>query len=672
MPFSTQGADSAREAVICLLAEAHNCGDRATAIAQTRRAQEKCRALIAENSGDGFCLMAETWAELAVEAQLPSERYSQWMECLSIASRGLRKLGEVTILSLYVDKVIDFLQDPNIVVPIKEVNSLLALVTRTIDTFLDRKESSGRSGLLARKSAVLRCASRYKVARADQMKYSESAIRCAQKAVELEESSWVAHLEFGNAQWHIAQFDRGDKAFHVRIRQAEASYWRSVGLRATVYNTLAICRFFRNTYQTSPSLESFGRYRLLEVNRRRLLRQAYLYAEAVLQLWYAKVPSDVLDFYLEEAESLLEGSLGAGYAEARNVLGLAFLKAIKGELVVAEEILQTLHSLAKGTPWTKIAEIVCASQSAEDLITRGFALGVADSATWNRLGTFANDFLGDRRLASSMYRVAIRLKPSNAVALTNLAARLLDENTVDATREAARWISRAASCADRRYRWWRNVKQKIDERIEGGATGGTVSLAKRRPIRTAMNTADILRNYRVLKGMDNVQERGYLFEKLVKNLLDIHCGNSFASYRTAAGVEGGLRHQVDAAFSFFEPAYYRVETKWTSCPATPDDIQLFIGKLDTVGVKGLFISVAGFTAEAVQLACACRKEYQVLLMDGEELDATLQGSPSFDEAIRVKQLCFARKGDPYFRIVPARQDETDLQGEMAMTGAPPP
>ena len=47
-------------------------------------------------------------------------------------------------------------------------------------------------------------------------------------------------------------------------------------------------------------------------------------------------------------------------------------------------------------------------------------------------------------------------------------------------------------------------------------------------------------------------------------------------------------------------------------------------------------------------------------MDGEELENILLGSPPLDEAIRLKQIHFALYSDPFFKIKPSIQIESNV------------
>jgi len=162
--------------------------------------------------------------------------------------------------------------------------------------------------------------------------------------------------------------------------------------------------------------------------------------------------------------------------------------------------------------------------------------------------------------------------------------------------------------------------------------------------------SDLFKTFQYLKTFEDHHARGYELEKIVARLFKISTGNSYSSYRTSLKWFDTKTMQIDAAFNFFERDFYKVETKWTSKQIGRDDIVIFRNKLDNVDSKGLFISISGFTVEAIRQAYEFRKECHLLLMDGEELELILQGTPLFDEAMRIKQIYLAKESNPYFKI----------------------
>jgi tetratricopeptide (TPR) repeat protein len=645
----SQARINTEEDIISLIIEAGNATNKKNSFSSLHKAKDLCKKLIKDGNPKGHYLMAGIFSELAKESDLPSKRYEFWKDSISEGLRGLEKYNEPSYADLIAEKTVDFVQDNHIAIPKTEAIQLFASVKKKIDFYLDKLPLSESYYLLSRKSALLRNIAKFSETRKRQQILSEQAIRCAQKAVDINPNSWYTYLELALSLWHISQFDRDDVSYNNRLKSAEHYFWESITIEPNVYNLLSLSRFFRSTYQTSPFLESFDMYERIEYNRRRFLQGSHVYSEVAMQLWYSEYPTKVVNIRLEDAERLLEDSINAGYGDARHVVDLAFIKAARNEIDVGIEILNALHNLPKDTAWTEISKIVSDIGSEDDLITRGFALGVSYSSTWNQLGTFALSFLKDLELSVTLYKEALRINRSNAVAMTNLARALSYKNTPESIREANMWISKAGSCANRRFRWWRNVREEIKLKMMS-ITEQQTTVEKTSKQLKLKRLSDLYQNYQRLKTLENPQSRGYKLEKLVNRLFKMSLGNSYSSYRTSSKVFKSPDIQIDAAFSFFDRDFYRVETKWTSKPVTPNDIILFREKIDVIDVKGLFISISGFTPEAIHKAYELRKERQILLMDGDELDYILQGSPSFDEAIRLKQIYFAKDSNPFHKI----------------------
>ena len=374
--------------IISLLTDARN-SSREKAIYLLNKAKILCKQVIKSGKYSSYSLMLEVLSDLAQLSIQPSERYRFWNECLEFGLKEIDHLKEPSFLDLLSRKVVDFMQDPNVEIPIKVINHILSTVKSKTAFFLNELElhSEEKARLLSRKASLLRNSAKYRPSRMAQQKVSNEAIRCAQKAVYTASDLWDVHLELGLSILNYSQFEKSDASYHRVLKLAESSFWESIKIKQNVYNLLSICRFFQLTYQTLPFLECFERYLLLEYNKTRLLRDTCFYGEAVMNLWYLNCPKDLLNKHVAEAENLLEEAISAGYGSARHIVNLAYIKAVKGEVEVGREILDSLHSLDKGTSWTKIAEIVTSTESGDDLITQGFAMGIDSSAIWNKLGT---------------------------------------------------------------------------------------------------------------------------------------------------------------------------------------------------------------------------------------------------------------------------------------------
>ena len=238
--------------------------------------------------------------------------------------------------------------------------------------------------------------------------------------------------------------------------------------------------------------------------------------------------------------------------------------------------------------------------------------------------------------------------------LTNLALTLARGGEPYQLQEAERLISKAASCADRRFRWWRTVREYIAQAKVDSLPTEKDSVLDETP--RLKKLTDLRRLYERLFLTTNRQRRGYELERIIARLVSLSLGNVKPSYRIQRTWADGSISQIDAAFCLLGTQYFRVEAKWKEDPVPPSDIVQFRDKLDVVGVVGLFISVSGFTSEAIAKAAAYRSEREIILMDGDDLRLTLIGSPSFDEAIRLKRQHLLVSSNPYHKLEATVQD----------------
>ncbi|MFB7884481.1 restriction endonuclease [Microbacterium sp. NPDC056057] len=127
-----------------------------------------------------------------------------------------------------------------------------------------------------------------------------------------------------------------------------------------------------------------------------------------------------------------------------------------------------------------------------------------------------------------------------------------------------------------------------------------------------------------------------------------------------------------------------VEAKWTQGPHPASSIYQFRGKVDgkLVGTVGLFVSMAGFSPDAVN-ALVAGKELNVVLMDGQDVREIVAGTFSPRAAIRQKLRAAGDFGTPFaplakpqiaavrrIVLVESRFDAQILQALHAMFGSP--
>ncbi len=544
------------------------------------------------------------------------------------------------------DIIVSYIHEPFISKDFHLLKKGLSIIKSKLDALISLKGINNSSSLLVKKAAILRNFSSFQPTQEAQKSMLEQAIRCVEKSLSGSDHTWFSLLELGHCHLKSSNFEKTLKSFNEKISQAENAYLQSQDLLCTIQNTLALCCLYKETYQTSPFLSAYRTYERIEKNRRRFLQNSFHLAETVIRMYYSYFPAEILSEYLLKADALLNEAISAGFNDARIITDLAFVKAAKGEVSVGEYILKTLKTSSSSTfDWNIIIEDIKSINNSNDLFSQGFVLGIDDASTWNKLGTFAINFLDDIDLGLRMYEAALHFNPKNPIVLTNIARALLqtplDESTIE---KAEYYISKAASCSTFRFQWWRQVR--IDVELAKSKLSNSTIVKPAQPKFNLEKIADLYKFYMSLKEMDNPQTRGYELEKLMDSYFLVSLGNSIRSHRIKSGM---MEQQIDAAFDF-EKAFYRVETKWTKDKADHTDVNNFCVKLNTVGVTGLLISINGFTPSAIESAKLLKNKVRLLLMDGDEIETTLKGCPTFDEAIRLKQLYFYLEDNPYYQI----------------------
>jgi len=94
-----------------------------------------------------------------------------------------------------------------------------------------------------------------------------------------------------------------------------------------------------------------------------------------------------------------------------------------------------------------------------------------------------------------------------------------------------------------------------------------------------------------------------------------------------------------------------LEAKWTADSQPASSLYQFMGKVSgkLVGTVGLFVSMNGFSADAVD-ALVAGKELNLILMDGSDFRLIASGATSIADAIRTKLRAAGDSGTPYFAL----------------------
>ena len=141
---------------------------------------------------------------------------------------------------------------------------------------------------------------------------------------------------------------------------------------------------------------------------------------------------------------------------------------------------------------------------------------------------------------------------------------------------------------------------------------------------------------------DKPQQRGYSLEKVLKGLFQLFDLDPKASFKIVG-------EQLDGAFSF-EGTDYLLEAKWQEESVAAKELDSLASKLSRKleNTLGLFLSVNGFSEDAVKTHASGRR--LVVLMDGSDLVAVLEGRIDLVQLLLRKRRHAAQTGDIYLRI----------------------
>jgi hypothetical protein len=107
---------------------------------------------------------------------------------------------------------------------------------------------------------------------------------------------------------------------------------------------------------------------------------------------------------------------------------------------------------------------------------------------------------------------------------------------------------------------------------------------------------------------EDAQRRGYLLEKLLRNLFDLFDLDPKASFKVTG-------EQIDGAFSF-DTTDYLLEARWRNQQADASDLDSLAAKIERRldNTLGLFLSINGFSEDAPQETPCC-PNWKYLLKD---------------------------------------------------------
>ncbi|MCC6447771.1 MAG: hypothetical protein IT215_03710, partial [Chitinophagaceae bacterium] len=614
----------------------------------------------AKNLSQGLILNDPLFAQLYLESireighleRNPSAKNKTWDFFLNKTLKLLKKHDEdLDFLYYACDGITSYAQEPYIDIDHTLLKQAIDVARNKIDLSIKRRTKNDPmvSDLLAKKSALLRHSTKFQINDVQQHSMAEQSLRCIELSLSIRET-WYAYLEHGNSLWHSTLFEKHEKAYNNKVKEAEKSYWKSQNMYITVQNTLAQCNLFRNTYQSAPFLKAFEQYEGIEKNRKRYLDNSVMLSDMILALYYAGCPEEELIKYLPKGIKLLEDAIAEGLGDARKIINLAFLKAANGEPSIGRKILTTLKAGDSKFDWDIIIKDIQEFKNSDDLFAQGFVLGIDESNTWNKLGTYVFDFLNDIDLSKKMYETSLNLNPTNPIVLTNLARLLVlnHNNDINTIEDAEYYISKASYQSTFRFQWWRGVREQVNlakQNLLSIHNEEEVAFPTKKNIPNLTKIGNLYRLFNILKNPINFEKRELNLNKIVKSLFTLSLGNSF--HVLNQGYENN-----DNVY-FFDKDYYKYKVVWYENECPKEDLILFRSEITTPRLIGLFISFNGFSKSAIEYVKSINHDVIILLMDGQDIELALIGSPSFDEAIRIKQLHF-HCGNPYYQMSSSR------------------
>lgn len=543
---------------------------------------------------------------------------------------------------------IDLFQDSVIGLDVRTKQSILHKSKEMLDSAMQNPAGPKElAQLLARKSAVLRHQALLALSPTHELRRLNESVSCAEKATSAGQFP-SAYLELGLAEWARSRHEKTDDEYAKWLRRAE------VHLRTTAEHIddnarLALARFYRMNFRPLEACEFFPTELEGILNLRKVLREAYLYGEAVTQLWFSGSAKEILDEKLETAKRLLNMSLAAGNRNARTIVSLGFISAILEGPDAGATSLSEISNGPHQVAWTEAIKLAT-NASSEKLTSLGFALGIGNSQVWSSLGTYAATFMGDNSLVETLYREAVQLDPGNAVALTNLSRFLVMQGSEQALLEAKKLIGRAASHADRRFFWWRDVKKQIDTGLQSHTSKSiapSLTPSKASTVAKVRSLKELPIRFAEISQVQDRQQRGYLLEALFYEAANLEFAVAKSAYKIKRiesliqQVDGYLEHRVNK---------YRIECKWTDSEVEKNEVILFGAKLDAAGVDGIFISMSGFSSSAITQAKLLAPQKAILLVDGAEATDVFNLRYQLGNMLTLKRQYFDMHTDVYHQV----------------------
>lgn len=182
-------------------------------------------------------------------------------------------------------------------------------------------------------------------------------------------------------------------------------------------------------------------------------------------------------------------------------------------------------------------------------------------------------------------------------------------------------------------------KKLVEDGAARAAADAAASAAAAQTWARAQDLDALKADFYQLSAMADPQQRGLALEPFLSRLFTLFDLDPRAAFAL-------LGEQIDGAFTF-DTDDYLLEARWLSEKVDPKQVRDFAGKVAEKAhrTSGLMISINGFSGEAVNLLR--RTGSRLLLADGADLAAVLEGALGLDELLLRKRRHAAETGNPY-------------------------
>jgi hypothetical protein len=200
-------------------------------------------------------------------------------------------------------------------------------------------------------------------------------------------------------------------------------------------------------------------------------------------------------------------------------------------------------------------------------------------------------------------------------------------------------VERAKRAVEQLRRYTQPYEQMVAEQAELRGRLGAAKRAAERSRAVSETLEELKVKVMDLVSTDDAQARGYALQDIVRELFELFDLAPKASFAIVG-------EQIDGAFHF--ETEFLFEARWRRDPAESNDLDRFAAKIGRKleNTLGLFLSINGFQPSAI--AAHSQAQPVMILMDGADLWAVVDGRIELPELLRRKRRHAATTGEIFF------------------------